>query len=223
MSAMTRKCYMPVLILVLMAVVPFSFVRGESHEGINDHDLITALQNGGYNIYFRHAPTDWTQSDNIENPGDWESCDPTRFRQLSDQGRDISIGIGDAIRTLKIPIGKVFASPYCRAMETARLLNIGPVEATTDVMNLRASEYFNGREAIVQRARIRLSEKPLTGKNTVFVAHGNVAREATPVYPGEAEAVVFQPIENGKFELIGRISPQRWKKLVAIFSSTQSE
>jgi hypothetical protein len=38
--------------------------------------LVEALQDGGYNIYFRHAPTDWGQHDRVEAAGDWTSCDP---------------------------------------------------------------------------------------------------------------------------------------------------
>jgi hypothetical protein len=40
----------------------------------------------------------------------------------------------------------------------------------------------------------------------VIVAHGNVAREATPVYPGEGEALVFEPDGAGGFVLRGRIA-----------------
>ena len=183
-------------------------------EQIIDQELIASLRSGGYTIYFRHAQTDWTQSDHIVRRGDWTSCDSTRVRQLSAEGRQTAIAVGQAIRELQIPIGRVLSSPYCRTVETARLMRIGPVTTTDDVMNLRVAEYFGGREAIVERARALLSTPPEVGTNTVIVAHGNVAREATPVYPGEAEGIVVRAHGNGEFSVVSRVTPSQWAALL---------
>ncbi len=175
--------------------------------------MLDALRAGGNNIYFRHVATDWSQSDRVFEADDWLSCDATRMRQLSDAGRADARRIGDAIRRLAIPVGEVLASPYCRTMETARLMALGPVIASTDVMNLRSAEYFGGRGAIVASARKLLATPPPAGSNRVIVAHGNVAREATPVYPAEGEGLVFRPDGDGGFELIGRVVPDAWARL----------
>jgi phosphohistidine phosphatase SixA len=179
--------------------------------------LIQALNQGGYNIYFRHAATDWSQSDHVREAGDWTSCDALRIRQLSDEGRKSARAVGNAIRSLGIPVGKVLASPYCRAVETATLMDLGPVETTTDVINMRVAEYFGGRGAIVKTARALLATRPAPGSNTVIVAHGNVARESTPVYPDEAEGVVFRPDGSGGFTFVSRISPAKWARLANEF------
>ncbi len=194
-------------------------VWSTENEQLIDQKLIANLRSGGYTIYFRHAQTDWTQSDHIVRRGDWTSCDSTRVRQLSEEGRQTAMAIGQAIRDLQIPIGRVLSSPYCRTIETARLMRIGPIATTNDVMNLRVAEYFGGREAIVERARVLLSTPPEVGTNTVIVAHGNVAREATPVYPGEAEGIVFRPHGNGNFSLVSRLTPSQWAALVKGFAS----
>jgi broad specificity phosphatase PhoE len=175
--------------------------------------LIQALQAGGYNIYFRHAQTDWSQSDYIDQAGDWTSCDATRVRQLSDTGRRTARVVGEHIRTLRIPVGKVLASPYCRTVETAELMGLGVVETTTDIMNLRVAEYFGGRDAILKRARSRLAMRPPPGTNIALIAHGNVARGATDVYPDEAEAAVFRAHGDGGFTFVGRLTPAQWAKL----------
>jgi phosphohistidine phosphatase SixA len=180
--------------------------------------LVSALRQGGYNIYFRHAATDWSQGDHVREPGDWTSCEPERIRQLSDDGRETARAVGEAIRALGIPVGKVLSSPYCRTVETASLMGLGEVEQTTDVMNMRVAEYFGGRAAIVKTARARLATQPAPGTNTVIVAHGNVARESTPVYPGEAEGVVFRPDGSGGFDVVARIRPAQWTALAAQFA-----
>ncbi len=176
-------------------------------------DLISALRGGGYSIYFRHEATDWSQSDQVTARDDWLNCSPDRMRQLSNRGRDRAARIGRAMRALGIPVSKLYSSPYCRCMETARLMNLGPVIATAEVMNLRVADYFGGRSAIVQSARALLSREPAAGTNHVIVAHGNVARESTPVYPDEGEGVVFRPNAAGGFDVIGRVSAQQWQQL----------
>ncbi len=200
------------LLLVALFLVVFPATAAETLSG---ESLVRALRDGGYSIYFRHAQTDWSQSDRIREAGDWKSCDPSRARQLSDAGRNTARAVGEAIRALDIPVGRVLASPYCRAVDTARLMALGPVETTTAVMNMRVAEYFGGRDAIVESARKLLSTPPPAGTNTVIAAHGNVARAATPVYPGEAEGVVFRPEGNGQFTLVGRLTPEQWTELAA--------
>ena len=198
---------------VALCVVSACAGAGEPDGGSSTAALVRALQGGGYNLYFRHAATDWSRSDRVSRAGDWTSCDPDRMRQLSDAGRATASRVGQAIRVLGVPVGRVLASPYCRTVETARLLGLGEVETTTDIMNLRVAEYFGGREAIAERARARLAVPPRAGTNTVLVAHGNVARLATGVYPDEGEAAVFRPRDGGRFEHVGNVSPEAWQQL----------
>lgn len=199
---------------ILAILIALACLGAESAPAVDDPDLLDRLRNGGYTVYFRHVATDWSNSDQLAKAGDWSSCDAGRMRQLSDTGRAEARAIGQAIRALQIPVGKVLASPYCRTMETARLLDLGPVESSTDVMNLRAAAYFGGRDEIVANARRLLSSVPAGGGNTVIVAHGNVAREATPVYPDEGEGIVFLANGDGGFDVIARIPPERWQRLL---------
>lgn len=198
---------------VLAAAAVFVCAAIPAAEIMSGAELVDALRQGGYNIYFRHAQTDWSQSDRIDKAGDWKSCDPSRVRQLSAAGRDTARAVGEAIRALDIPVGRVLASPYCRAVDTVRLMDLGAVETTTDVMNLRAADYIGGRDTVVETARELLATPPPAGTNTVIAAHGNVARAATPVYPGEAEAVIFRPDGTGGFIFVGRLEPEQWRTL----------
>lgn len=199
--------------LLVWAVLATPFFADAAAQDSDDAVLLAALRGGGYNLYFRHVATDWSLSDRVDAVDDWLSCDPARMRQLSDAGRADARRIGDAMRALKIPVGEVLASPYCRTMETARLMRVGPVRASTDVMNLRAARFFGDRGAIVASAQRLLATPPPTRSNRVIVAHGNVAREATPAYPGEGEGLVLKPSADGGFSLVGRVTPAEWAEL----------
>lgn len=206
-----RLTYVFMLTSLLMSVT--GITAAEPPAELQGKALLEVLRDGGYNLYFRHAATDWSQQDQVHAAGDWESCDPARMRQLSQEGRAAARAVGQAIRALDIPVGKVLSSPYCRTVETARLMNLGDVETTTDVMNMRVAAYFGGRSAIVARAQVRLSMLPGAGSNTVIVAHGNVAQAATPIYPQEGEGIVFYPDAAGGFRFIGRLTAGDWARL----------
>ena len=195
------------------------FANAQDKTEFSQQALVQELRKGGYNLYFRHVATDWTQTDQVQKPGDWTSCDPSRIRQLSDQGRNEAILTGKAIRTLRIHIGRVVASPYCRTVDTAKLMFPGSVEVSTDVINMRVADYFGGRDLVITRFQSRLSEPPLAGANNIFVAHGNLARAATTVYPDEGEAIVFRPLGNNQFEFVGRLTSLQWKALADMSTS----
>ena len=204
-----------VVATAICLILAAGLLKAQSVTELGDGALVEALRGGGYNLYFRHTATGWSRHDQVREAGDWTSCDPSRMRQLSRDGENSARAIGEAMRALGIPVGKVLSSPYCRTVQTARLMDLGSVETTTDVMNLRVAEYFGGRKAIIAAARARLATPPATGTNTVIVAHGNVAREATPVYPGEGEGVAFKPDGMGGFRYVGRLTPSDWARLAA--------
>lgn len=203
-------------LLLLAAVAP---LRGA--EELSGEALVAALRQGGHNIYFRHAATDWGQHDQVAAAGDWKSCDPARMRQLAPEGRATARRVGAALRALAIPVGRVLSSEYCRAAETARLLGVGAVETTLEIMNLRAADYVGGREAAIARARRQLAQPPAPGSNTVLVAHGNLCRDATGVYPGEAGAAIFRPQPDGTFAFVAALTPADWEALARRFGTGQ--
>ncbi len=211
-NRMSRYLVSP-FVMVLLLVLVSTGGRVVAQTMLPDQELVAKLKAGGYNLYFRHEATDWSQNDQVNRAQDWLSCDGNRMRQLSSKGRANAEATGKAIRSLGIPVSQVLASPYCRTVETARLMGLGTVKPTTEVMNLRVAEYFGGRSAIVATARALLATPPRAGSNVVIVAHGNVAQAATPVYPGEGEGVVFKPDGNGGFQFVGRLTPADWVRL----------
>ncbi len=193
------------LVSLILIILP-----GQASAQLSGEALIEALQQGGYSIYFRHERTDWNLSDDFMRSEERFSCDSTKMRQLSEEGRQRASDTGNAMRAAGIPVSEIIASPYCRCVETAELMDLGEVTPSDAVMNLRVAQFYGGREAIIKSAQALLATPTEPGFNRVIVAHGNVAQAATPVYPGEGEAVVFKAIDDGNFEVIGRILAHQW-------------
>ena len=121
--------------------------------------------------------------------------------------------IGEVIQGLEIPVDQVYASEYCRTMETARSLGLGPVSATRSIMNMRAAEWIGGRQAVIEKARHLLSIPPEKGWNRLFVAHGNLMQAALGVYTAEMGAAVIDPRGDGQLRVVARLDPDAWEAL----------
>lgn len=174
--------------------------------------LVEALRAGGYVLYFRHAATEWSQADRHQDSG-WESCAPAEMRQLSDAGRETARRVGEAMRRLRIPVARVVTSEFCRTRETARLLNLGPVETHRGLVNTTHAQHAGGVESLARRARALLATVPPAGSNTVLVSHGNVFMLVSDRRPVEAGAVVLRPDGIGGFEVIAHVAPAEWLAL----------
>src|SRR5580704_3182233 len=78
------------------------------------------LRNGGYVVVIRHGRTNESPSNpKEESPTDLANC-AGQF-MLNETGKAQARAIGDAFKRAGIPVGKVVASGYCRAIEMARL------------------------------------------------------------------------------------------------------
>lgn len=170
---------------------------------VSGPDLLAELRKGGYVIYFRHTSTDFSRDDTRSKSDD--DCD--NQRPLTDKGRDEARRIGAAFKELKIPVGKVLASPRCRTMETA-LLAFGKPEPSPEVRAGPASPASEDRYAPL---RSLLSTPVSPGANVVIASHGNpfYATAGAP-YLAAGEAAVIRPLGKD-FEIIARVRHDAWR------------
>ena len=167
-----------------------------------DASLAAKLRDGGYVLYFRHTSTDFSQHD--RDMKSYEDC--ASQRNLTDKGREEARTIGTHVRRLAIPVGEVYASPFCRTMETARLA-FGKATATQDV---RGGSTDPKRYDPLRRL---LGTRPLQG-NTVISSHGNpFIAVAGPPYLAEGEMAVVRPEGDSRFSVVGRVRVEEWQLL----------
>ena len=162
-------------------------------------ELLGRLREGGYVLYLRHTSTDFSQNDSRMKS--FEDC--ASQRNLTDRGRDEARAIGEHVKRLKIPIGEVLASPFCRTMETARLA-FGKATATNEVRGgpVEASRY--------EPLKKLLSSPVPRGTNRVISSHGNPFYAlAGPPYLAEGEMAVVKPEGEG-FSVIAKIRLTDW-------------
>jgi hypothetical protein len=168
--------------------------------------LVQALRAGGLTLYFRHTATDFTQNDAAMKG--YGEC--ALQRNLSEEGRRQARAIGDWIRSLSLPVGEVIASPFCRTMETGRLM-FGRAEPSTVVRGYEGTSAANADYSSLVALLASAPAKP--GTLRMITSHGNPFRAiAGPPHLDEGEAAVLKPA-GGRFVVVARIKRGDWERL----------
>jgi phosphohistidine phosphatase SixA len=177
------------------------FPNAEPHpvHALKGKALVAALKQGGYVLYFRHTATDFSQND--ANMKSVDDC--ANQRALSDEGRKQAKAIGAALRTLAVPVGDVQASPYCRTMETAKLI-FGKANGNATVRGDGGN--YDALGTLLGQAAPR-------GANRAIVGHGNGMRAlAGAPHLAEGEAMVVKPGKEGA-AIVARVKAEEWAEL----------
>jgi broad specificity phosphatase PhoE len=161
-----------------------------------DDALWEVLKGGGQVILMRHTVT----TPGVGDPPGMRVEDCSTQRNLTDEGRGHARQIGEAVRARGIVLDKVFSSPMCRCLETARLA-FGRVDEPLAVTS-RAEEM--PRQVREMRA---LAGERHRGGNVVLVSHGTTIHAVTGVATEPGEMVIVTPQGDGVFELKGKFMP----------------
>jgi phosphohistidine phosphatase SixA len=177
---------------------------------LSGSELVSALWHGGCVIVLRHA------SSPPEAPTK-ETANPDNAaleRQLDQKGRDGAFAMGEALRTLRIPVGTVLSSPAYRAIETARTAQLGSVKTYAELGD-GGQSMQGATDAQVAFLQKRVADLPAR-TNTVIVTHQpNIARAFPSVAADltDGEALVFGTDGKGGSILIGRVKIEDWPHL----------
>ena len=194
------------LVVGLVAALALTLAAGASAAA--GPDLTRSLRAGGLVVVLRHAATDFSKPD--QDPVVVADC--ATQRNLSAQGRADARTIGRGVRRLELRIGKVLASPFCRTLETARIA-FGRATVNLALLNTIVAEHNAAWRKQIRAARRLLGTRPAAGTLTVLVTHGVVVQEATGQTLEEGEAIVFRPLGNSRYRVVGRVMPSEWGTL----------
>jgi phosphohistidine phosphatase SixA len=160
----------------------------------------------------RHANSPTTPPD----PAQADADNLHHERQLDEAGRASAQAMGKAFHRLRIPIGQVLSSPTYRALETARLADIGlpkPYDQLGDAGQSMTADPSGTRGAWL---RSKVAQAPKAGTDTLIITHAPNIREAFPTEDAdlaEGEALIFRPDGQGRASLVARVKIQDWPRL----------
>lgn len=176
--------------------------------------LVQALRQGGYVLVMRHTSSPTALPDKAAAaPGN-----TNLERQLDQNGQKTAQAMGEAIKTLNLPIGDVLSSPTYRALETVRFGAFGNAKTYPELGDGGRSMQPVTDVARNAFLRAKTMEAPRKGTDTLVVTHApNIAaafgRDGQELADGEA--LVFEPDGKGGTEIVARIKIGDWPRLAA--------
>lgn len=182
------------------ALVAVAFALPGTAPGLHaeeDAALWNALRSGGHVALLRHAIAPGTG-----DPPQFTLRDCTTQRNLSDEGRDQAARIGVRFRENGISTARVFSSQWCRCLETARLLALGPVQELPFLNSF--FRRYERRDPQTQELREWLATHDFDAP-MVLVTHQVNISALTSTYLAEGTLVVIRRTGAGEVSVVGVI------------------
>ena len=153
-----------------------------------DTDAWRRLREGKYVVIVRHAAT----VPGLGDPPGFKLGDCSTQRNLSEEGRAHARALGERFRAERVPVARVYTSPWCRCRETA-MLAFGKAE---DWEPLSSFFDFPDREAEMTAAvkrRIATYARRKPAGNVVMVTHNVNIAALSRRSVAQSEMVLMRP------------------------------
>ena len=183
--------------LLRRLVLPLFLALALPVASASEDALWSLLKGGGQVVLIRHALT----TPGVGDPPGMKLGDCTTQRNLSDEGRREAQLLGKALRSQGVPVGTLLSSPWCRCVETARL-----VFGKEPQVHAALGNVFGRPDVVVSQVEaLKKLVAARAGRSNLFmVTHGSTTLALTDVSPATAEMVVLTPYQGG-FRFAGRL------------------
>lgn len=161
-----------------------------------DEALWEALRQGRAVALIRHA-----EAPGVGDPPNFRLDDCATQRNLSEAGRSQARRLGEAFRRYGIDQAIVLTSAWCRARDTATLMELGRPEVAPALASLHGRS--EGRRAQVAELKALIGSLP-ENRALVLVSHQATISALVDVYPASGEVIV---VERRSLQMLGRIPP----------------
>jgi broad specificity phosphatase PhoE len=180
-----RKLLTFVLLLCSIAVVA----------GAAEPDLRQLVGKADHMVVLRHARAPGTG-----DPPNFRLGDCSTQRNLSDAGRQQAARIGRRLREAGLAETKVYSSQWCRCLETARELAVGPVVELPPLNSFfEASDRERGQ---TEALRAWIASANLS-RPVVLVTHQVNITALTGIFPAEGEILILRR-DSGNLSVVAR-------------------
>ena len=160
-------------------------------------DKLQGTNPKGYVLLLRH-----TLAPGVGDPENFKLNDCSTQRNLSQVGREDAKSVGDWLKRRDIKIARVESSRWCRAKETAQLLDIGRVR-----LNPNLDSLFDSQDPAKAIQTVRVKKQIVDWRNKsgllVLVGHFVNINAVTGVGVGSGEGVLVKEDSKGKITVVG--------------------
>jgi phosphohistidine phosphatase SixA len=160
-------------------------------------DKLSASSAKGYVLLLRHS-----LAPGVGDPENFKLGDCSTQRNLSQEGRDDAAEIGAWIKRQKVKIYRVESSRWCRARQTAELLDIGKVKINKNLDSLFRESNLESHPKTLKTKQQILSHH---NKSGLLVLVGHYVNIAALVGVGvdSGEGVIVKADKSGVIKVLG--------------------
>jgi broad specificity phosphatase PhoE len=197
---MTKSRFLHRLARVSSCVLGISLSITPGLTAGDSEEAWAALVKGGHVALIRHgnAPPGYGG-----DPPGFKIDDCKTQRNLDEQGRGEARALGEAFRNRGVRVDRILSSPWCRCLETARLMAVGSVEESWALVPDR------DLSSPVRLLELKEIVSAWRGPGTlVLVTHALTVRALLGFLPIQGETVVLRPGTGGTVgaNLVGLIA-----------------
>ena len=162
---------------------------------------VEQLKSGDFLVVMRHSRAPGTG-----DPPEFRIGACETQRNLDDEGRAQARRFGERLRKAGVEKAAVYSSQWCRCMETAELLGLGPVRELPALNSFfqRPQDRASNLAALEEFIK-RLGKG--TDRPVILVTHQVTISAMTGGWVESGEAKVFRLDGKGRPELVGSIPP----------------
>ena len=160
-------------------------------------DKLSASSAKGYVLLLRHS-----LAPGVGDPENFKLGDCSTQRNLSQEGRDDAAEIGAWIKRQKVKIYRVESSRWCRARQTAKLLDIGKVKLNKNLDSLFRESNLESHPKTLKTKEQILNHR---NKSGLLVLVGHYVNIAALVGVGvdSGEGLIVKANKNGVIKVLG--------------------
>lgn len=151
----------------------------------------------GYVLLFRHS-----LAPGVGDPANFKLNDCSTQRNLSAEGREDAKEIGKWLQRREVKIARVESSRWCRAKETAQLLNLGRVK-----LNPNLDSLFQAADATKHPQTSKVRQQIINHRNKtgllVLVGHYVNIAALTGVGVDSGEGILVRADNKGVIKVVG--------------------
>ena len=159
---------------------------------------LSELAKPGRILMLRHA-----NAPGVGDPPGFKLRDCPTQRNLDASGRDQARELGARLRAAGVKPATVYSSQWCRCLETARLLQLGPVTEEPPLNSFFGRS--DAREPQLDRLRARLAALPIDGAPIVMVTHQVVVSAFSGSGVASGSGAIFELNGSAAPRLVGEI------------------
>ena len=162
-------------------------------------EITDRLKAGGHILMIRHA-----LAPGNGDPPNFKIGDCSTQRNLNETGRTQARSIGDWLRANGVSSARVYSSQWCRCLETAKLMELGPVQELPALNSFY--ERIQDREPNLSDLNGFISRQPADGELIVFVTHFVTISAVAGESVSSGEGVLVELDRDAGYKVVGNLN-----------------